>query len=260
MKGLHDAVREAGALALEYFKGAVKSWDKAPGDPVSEADLAVDKLLRERLVALEPATGWLSEESVEGRRPLPESRLWIVDPIDGTRAFVEKRPEFAVSVALVEAGRPVAAAVYNPATDEYFEAHAGAGAFLNARPIRVSPKAEIAGARILSGMGNAKRLGWLSATGEPARAAEIGRINSIAYRMCLVASGRFDGVVSLGPKSDWDLAAADLIVAEAGGLTTDEKGRAFRYNEPGLRHPAVLAANAAMHAVLRAEIKRLPKS
>lgn len=260
MKGLHDAVRAAGAVALAYFKGEVKSWDKAPGDPVSEADLAVDKLLRERLLALEPKTGWLSEESVVGRDPLPERRLWVVDPIDGTRAFVEKRPEFAVSVALVEDGRPIAAAVFNPATEEYFEAHAGQGARLNDRPIRVSAKAEIAGARLLSGTGNAKRLGWLSEAGEPARVAEVGRINSIAYRMCLVASGRFDGVVSLGHKSDWDLAAADLIVAEAGGIATDDSAEPFRYNRPGLRHPAVYAANAAMLSVLRAEIKRLPKS
>lgn len=260
MKGFHETMRAAGALALDYFKGAVKSWDKAPGDPVSEADLAVDKLLRERLAALDPEAGWLSEESIEGRNPVAASRLWVVDPIDGTRAFVEKRPEFAVSVALVEDGVPRAAVVYNPATEEFFEAEAGKGARLNGRAIRVSSRAEIAGARLLSGTGSAKRLGWLNEAGGPGLAAEVGRINSIAYRMCLVASSRFDGVVSLGHKSDWDLAAADLIVREAGGLATDDRARPFRYNEPGLRHPAVLAAGPAMHDILRAEIKRLPKS
>lgn len=253
-------MRAAGALALDYFKGTVKSWDKAPGDPVSEADLAVDKLLHERLGALDPGAGWLSEESVQGRKPVAARRLWVVDPIDGTRAFVEKRPEFAVSVALVEDGRPLRAVVFNPATDEFYEAEAGKGARLNDKPIGVSGRSEVAGARLLSGTGSAKRLGWLNEAGQPNIAAEIGRINSIAYRMCLVASARFDGVVSLGHKSDWDLAAADLIVAEAGGQTTDGEGRTFRYNEPGLRHPAVFAANPTLIDVLRREVRRLPKS
>jgi myo-inositol-1(or 4)-monophosphatase len=260
VKGLAEAVRAAGALALDYFKGTVKSWDKAPGDPVSEADLAVDKLLHQNLRALAPDAGWLSEESVVGRKPVPARRLWVVDPIDGTRAFVEKRPEFAVSVALVEDARPLAAAVFNPATGEFFEAEAGRGARLNGQRLRVSARDAVDGARLLSGTGSAKRLGWLNEAGQPARAAEVGRINSIAYRLCLVASARFDGVVSLGHKSDWDLAAADLIVAEAGGATTDAKGRPFLYNREGLRHPAVIAANPTLNARLREEIARLPKS
>ncbi|MBM3569660.1 MAG: 3'(2'),5'-bisphosphate nucleotidase CysQ [Alphaproteobacteria bacterium] len=247
------AVDEAGALALRYFRNGVKSWDKHPGDPVSEADLAVDGLLRERLAALDPAAGWMSEESARAPDLRAAKRVWIVDPIDGTRAFLKGQAEFSVVAALVEDGRPLLAAVCNPATKQMFAAARGQGTTLNAIPVSVTRVDDPVGGRLLMGEKGAKRLGLEGK-------AEIRMVSSIAYRLCLVAAGRYDACVSLGEKSDWDIAAADLIVSEAGGLATAVDGSPFVYNLEPLRHPSVLAAGPKLHARLMADIKALPKA
>ncbi|MBM3489096.1 MAG: 3'(2'),5'-bisphosphate nucleotidase CysQ [Alphaproteobacteria bacterium] len=243
---LLTAVREAGAIALGYFRGPVDSWDKSPGDPVSEADHAVDDFLRERLTTARPDYGWLSEETRDDRKRLDSRRVFVVDPIDGTRAFLRREPEFTIAAALVEDGRPVAAAVYNPATEEMFEATLGGGARRNDEPIAVSAQGSFSGARLLSGKRMFERAGWK----EPPADAEFRSINSIAYRMALVASGRYDACVSLAEKSDWDIAAADLIVGEAGGRVTTARGKALCYNARQPRHPSVLVAGPALHGVL----------
>lgn len=234
------AVREAGALALRYFVGSVKSWEKAPGDPVSEADLAVDALLREHLMGPRPGYGWLSEESEDDGSRRGDAPVWIVDPIDGTRAFLRKRPEFSVSVALVMGGRPVAAAVFNPATDELFEAEVDRGARLNGDPTRVSAQENVAGATLI-----ANRRVFLWSPG--AAAAEFQFVNSMAYRMALVAAGRADATLSMSAKSDWDVAAADLIVREAGGLVTTANGAALAFDNDHVTHASILAAGPALH-------------
>ncbi len=240
---LLQAVREGGRLALDYFRGEFKHWEKNPGDPVSEADHAVNDLLAERLCQARPDYGWLSEETADAPERMQAQRVWVVDPIDGTRAFIRGLPEFTVSVALVESGRPVIAVVYNPATEELFEAAAGGGASLNGGPIKVSGQLEFAGARFISGKRIFERAGWP----EPPENAEFASINSIAYRMCLVAAGRHDACLSLTRKSDWDIAAADLIVAEAGGLSTTARNQAFVYNRAVLTHPSVIIAGPGLH-------------
>lgn len=245
---LDAAVREAGPIALRFFQGELEHWEKNPGDPVSEADHAVDDFLRRRLLAARPEYGWLSEETEDEPSRLRCRRVFVVDPIDGTRSFIRGVPEFTICAALVEDGRPVAAAVANPATDETFLASLGGGATLNGQPIRVSGQAGLAGARLLSGKRMFERAGWR----EPPPDAVFHSINSIAYRMALVALGRFDGCVSLAEKSDWDIAAAELIVAEAGGCTTSARGEPFVYNRPLPRHPSVLIAGPALHATLLA--------
>lgn len=240
------AVREAGAIALRFFHGAVESWEKSPGDPVSEADHAVDDYLRQRLMAARPGYGWLSEETHDDRKRLANRRVFVVDPIDGTRAFLRREAEFTICAALVEDGRPVAAAVFNPATDEMFEAILGGGARINGEPLQVSERSGFSGARLLSGKRMFERAGWK----EPPADTEFHSINSIAYRMALVACGRYDACVSLAEKSDWDIAAADLIVREAGGLATTAKGGELNYNADATRHPSVLVAGPALHGVL----------
>jgi myo-inositol-1(or 4)-monophosphatase len=231
------ATREAGAIALKFFRDGVKSWHKKPNDPVSEADLAVDALLKEKLCGARPDYGWLSEES--GQSGSTATR-WVVDPIDGTRAFIEGKPEFTICVALVRDGAPVIAAIYNPASEELFEASAGGGAFLNGKPIQASGHASLMEARFLASRRTFERHGWLARTAK----ADFAYRNSIAYRMALVAAGKFDAAISLTEKSDWDVVAADLLVREAGGRVTTADGAPLQYGSANYRHPSVIAAGA----------------
>ncbi|WP_439816394.1 inositol monophosphatase family protein [Zavarzinia sp. CC-PAN008] len=248
---LVEAAREAGALAARYFRDGARSWEKAPGDPVTEADLAVDALLHQRLLQARPHYAWLSEETVDNADRLVAERLFIVDPIDGTRAFVRGVPEFAVSVAVVDSGRPLAGVVYNPVTDELFEASCGGGARLNGAPIRVSARSELPGARMIGYRAMYEHKRWST----PWPRLDIAQVNSIAYTLALVACGAHDGSVTLSPKSDWDIAAAELIVAEAGGRATTHLDEGFVYNQPRPRHRNVIAAGPALHAALVDKLK-----
>ena len=246
--GLRDdlaaAVRDAGALALRTFRGELKSWIKGKSSPVSEADLAVDALLRERLLAIRDAA-WLSEETEDDPTRLQRAEVWVVDPIDGTRAYLAGASDWAISAALVRNGRPVIGALYAPVSDELFMATAGEGASCNGEPIHVSSGAALAGARF---SGPKRRLDSLAAI-EP-RIEMTPRVASLALRLARVASGALDGSFT-GPNShDWDLAAADLLVHEAGGAVTTLTGQSLIYNRPDPVHEALLAAGRGRHAVL----------
>jgi myo-inositol-1(or 4)-monophosphatase len=241
---LASAVREAGALALHMFRGRPASWIKGASSPVSEADLAVDALLRERLLAIRDA-GWLSEESEDDPARLQRAEVWVVDPIDGTRAYLAGLADWVISAALVDAGRPVVAALYAPVTDELFLATAGGGATLNGAPIRTSSGDGLAGARF---SGAKRRLDSLAAI-EP-RIETTPRIPSLALRLARVATGTLDGTFTAPNSHDWDLAAADLLVHEAGGLISTLTGESLIYNRPNPVHDALLAAGRARHAVL----------
>jgi len=247
--GLAAAVREAGALALQTFRVQLKSWTKGCSSPVSEADLAVDALLRKRLLAIREA-GWLSEETEDDPARLARTEVWVVDPIDGTRAYLAGRPEWAISAALVSAGRPVVAALYAPVSDELFLSIAGGGATLNGKAINASTGEQLAGAKF---SGAKRRLDSLAAI-EP-RIETMPLVPSLALRIARVATGALDGAFA-GPNShDWDLAAADLLVHEAGGIITTLTGRVLSYNRPDPVHDALLAAGRARHAVLRGLIR-----
>ena len=241
---LSAAVRDAGAVALKFFCGTFKSWTKGTGDsPVSEADIAVNDLLRERLPV--EGDGWLSEESENDPARANASRVWVVDPIDGTRAYIAGREDWSISVALVEAGRPVLAAVFAPATDEMFLATAGNGATRNGAPIHVSAGAGLDGARIAG----PKRLqDWIA--GRHPGLIAMPRIHSLALRLVRVAQAEIDGAIAGGNAHDWDLAAADLLVHEAGGLMTQLDGRALDYNRPEPVHSVLVAAGRERHAAL----------
>jgi myo-inositol-1(or 4)-monophosphatase len=241
---LAGAVREAGMLALQTFRGQLKSWTKGKSSPVSEADLAVDALLRERLLTMLDA-GWLSEETEDDPGRLDHSNVWVVDPIDGTRAYLAGLPDWAVSAALVSSGRPLLAALYAPVTDELFLSVAGSGATLNGAPIHASRGDQLAGAKFSAAK---RRLDSLAAV-EP-RIAAVPRVPSLALRLARVATGALDGMFAAPNGHDWDLAAADLLVHEAGGAVTTLTGQSLIYNRPDPVHGALVAAGRARHRVL----------
>jgi myo-inositol-1(or 4)-monophosphatase len=241
---LASAVREAGALALHMFRGRPASWIKGASSPVSEADLAVDALLRERLLAIRDA-GWLSEETEDGPARLQRAEVWVVDPIDGTRAYLAGLAEWVIAVALVRLGRPLVAALYAPVSDELFLSVAGGGATLNGAPIQASAGDQLAGATF---SGAKRRLDSLAAV-EP-RIVTAPRIPSLALRLARVATGALDGTFAAPNSHDWDLAAADLLVHEAGGLVTTLTGESLIYNRPDPVHGALVAAGRARHELL----------
>jgi myo-inositol-1(or 4)-monophosphatase len=242
---LSEAVREAGALALAKFGTAFKSWTKGESSPVSEVDIAVDELLRERLGRYDGSYGWLSEETADDPARLDAKRVWIVDPIDGTRGFIAGKPDWTVVAALVEQGRPICAAVYAPVDDQLFLAQAGAGATLNGSRIAARDGDAIEGSRVNGAKRRIDALASIIPTVEV-----IPRLNSLALRLARVAEGRFDIVFSAGNSHDWDLAASDLLVHEAGGVLTDFDGRQLVYNRPEPVHGALIAAGQARHPAL----------
>jgi len=245
-----DAAREAGALAVSAREKGLKVWSKDGGSPVTDADLAVDALLKDRLMAARPGYGWLSEETVDDPVRLATRRQFVVDPIDGTAAYLKGKPWFSVSIAVVENGRPIAGVVLAPALDETYAAALGEGATLNGAPIAPSLTTALEGSAML---GDAKMFGhpsWIT----PWPAMRIETRNSIAYRACLVACGDFDAAIALSPKNEWDLAAGDLICAEAGAALTDHKGRGFRYNRPNPLLPSLVCANKALAPLILSRV------
>lgn len=234
---LHDAARQAGDIALSFFGGDPRTWFKDNKSPVSEADLEVDGYLAEVLRIARPDYGWLSEETADNPERLQRDRAFIIDPIDGTRAFLAGGDEWTISLAVVERGRPVAAVVYCPVREEMYLASRGGGASLNGTVLGVSGHASPVDAR-MSGPHS------IAANKDIARAGFVRTetIRSLAYRITLVAAGRVDVAAARKGASDWDLAAADLLVQEAGGKLTDLAGHELRYNTSQTRHPALIAA------------------
>lgn len=241
---LFDTVREAGELGLSLARKNLKRWTKPDGSQVTEGDLAIDALFAERLKALRPDDGWLSEEAADAPERLSKPRLWIIDPIDGTRAFIERRTEWCVAAALAENGRPVVAAVYRPVVEEFYAAVIGEGATLNGAPLAIPDTAVLAGARIA---GNRKALNGLAHAGI---AGDISGALPLQLRLAYVAAGRLDGAVSIGKRNDWDLAAGELLVAEAGGAVSDALGEGYIYNRPDPWQQGLVAAGAKRHAAL----------
>ncbi len=242
------ATRSAAALALDFFaRGDVVRWDKAPGNPVSAADLAVDAQLKTDLLGARPGYGWLSEETVDDPARLAARRVWIVDPIDGTRDFIHGRTGWAVSVALVENGVPIIGALAAPARGQMFVAVAGGGATLNGEPLAVSKRTEMAGVRLPIDAATLIARFWP----EPWDAVAVEKPNSLALRIGHIAASVADGFIEGRTIAEWDVAAAALIAVEAGGVITDRDGQALTFNR---RNPAVyglVAATPALHTDLR---------
>ena len=242
---LEAVMREAGELARETARRPFKHWNKGPDhSPVSEGDIAVNELLQARLTALAPQAGWLSEESEALPTENVDGLTWVVDPIDGTRAYITGRADWTISVALVERGRPLLAALYAPVTDDMFLSVRGAGATLNAAAIRAKDGG-LAGARLAGPKRTLERIAGLTPDihSEP-------KVFSLALRLARVAQGDLDAAFASRGSHDWDLAAADLLVHEAGGVMTDLAGRALSYNRPQVAHGSLIAAGPDRHVAL----------
>ncbi|MEO0824018.1 MAG: inositol monophosphatase family protein [Pseudomonadota bacterium] len=228
------AAEAAGPIALSHFGRAVDVREKPDGaGPVSEADLAVDRALAERLAAARPAYGWLSEETADGPERLARSRAFIVDPIDGTRAFLAGEKGWALSLAVVEAGRVIAAAVHLPARAETYAAALGAGATLNSAPLQASGRTATEGASLLAARPSLEARHWPGGVPPLARSFRT----SLAWRLCLAASGRFDAMLTLRDTWEWDVAAGCLIASEAGLTVSDAAGGAPLFNRAPPRLP-----------------------
>jgi myo-inositol-1(or 4)-monophosphatase len=250
---LKHAVRDAGALALASFRKEIGVQRKPDGSEVSDADLAVNVLLERELRGARPDYGWLSEETPDDGERLKRRRVWMVDPIDGTNAFLRHVPEWTVSAALVEDGVPVLGVVFNPARDEFFHAMRGHGAFLNEAPIHVSGQSGLEGARLIASGGLFKKRIWK----QPWPEVQSSWVNSVAYRLALIAAGKADATVSLSGKCEWDLAAAALIVEEAQGVITNHRGEALHFNRAVPRYPSLVASPPQLHAALIERTSRI---
>ena len=240
-KRLESIVASAGEIALGLWPGAgaeLDSWEKTPGSPVCEADLAVDAFLKRELGALLPSAGWLSEETVDDPARLQRDLIWLVDPVDGTRDFIRGRKGWAVSVALISGGRPLIGTLCAPARGEVWHAVAGQGATLNGRRIAASQREHFDGARVPAN-DLMKQDRMLTKVEQP---------NSIALRIAMVADDRADLVATLRWGFEWDIAAAGLIAREAGAAVSDSFGRTLEYNKRDPRAFGVVASAPAIHA------------
>ena len=244
---LEQICREAGQMALRQWPGgghALESWEKVPGSPVCTADLEVDAFLKRELGALLPSAGWLSEETVDHPERLERGLCWLVDPIDGTRDFIGGRAGWAVSVALVSAGKPLIGTLVAPARHEVWSATAGQGAWLNGRRLAASTRSELPGARVPT----------QSLPPEDEDLVMVERPNSIALRIAMVADDRADLVATLRWGFEWDVAAAALIAREAGAAVSDAFGHALTYNKRDPRAFGVLVCAPGINA---AAVERL---
>lgn len=254
---LEEKVREAGHIARRYFGGSFKHWDKSKGNPVSEADLEIDSFLHNQLRSSRPAYAWLSEETTDDRSRFDAESCFMVDPIDGTVAFLKGRPHFTICAAVVTHSRPVAGVVYNPITEECFTASRGGGAFLNGNAIRVSDRSDLAGCHMLGDKAMIASHYWNNPPNRPWPEMDIESRGSVAYRIALVAGGGFDAMLALSSKKDWDLAAADIILHEAGGLLTSHRGEVFLYNDRDARQLSAIAAGPLLHPEIVARVRHI---
>ncbi len=248
---LEAIIREAGSIAMASWPGtgsaaghALEVWEKSPGDPVSAADLAVNSFLRIELGKLLPAAGWLSEETADAPHRLERDLLWLVDPIDGTRDYIRGRAGWAVSVALVNAGRPLLGYLDAPARGEFWQAEAGQGSRCNGEILAASSRVALPGARVPARM----------TSPEDADLVLVHQPNSIALRIAMVAADAADLVATLRWGWEWDIGAAALIAREAGATVTDAFGQSLNYNKRDPRAFGVLVTAPAIHA---AAIERL---
>lgn len=246
-----EAAREAGRVAMRYWKADPQVWEKPGEGPVTEADLAVNALLAERLRGARPGYGWLSEESPDDKARLVCERVFILDPIDGTRAFIAGERHFAVSIAVAEAGRVIAGAIYLPALDRLYTAHADGSALMNGQPIACAARPGLQGANLLMSKGFLAPEHWHHPPPDLKRSFRP----SIAYRLCLVAEGVFDGMIATRDAWEWDIAAGSLIAQRAGATVSDRHGQPLRFNAPGAKTPGILTAPALVHREIRAEFK-----
>ena len=249
---LTEAAREAGRIALRFWRREPKVWDKGgEHGPVSEADLAVNDMLKAKLLGARPEYGWLSEETPDSAERLAVDTVFIVDPIDGTRAFIAGEETWAHSLAVAHKGRVTAGVVFLPAIDRIYTASETSAPMLDGQVIRASGRDRLEGANILTTKANLVPEKWPGGVPEIIRNFRA----SLAYRMCLAAEGRFDGMLTLRDAWEWDIAAGALIAERAGAVVTDMTGAALRFNTVGAQAKGVLALPPGPHAEAVARLR-----
>jgi len=249
LERIHAALEAARAVLNRFTPGAIETEYKVGYDPVTEADRAVDDVLRKTL--LRPGEGWLSEETVDDFTRLDKERVWVVDPLDGTREFVEGIPEFCVSIAMVENGIPVAGGICNPATDELILGSRDTGVIYNGKPARPSQRKHLHGALVLASRSEVKRGEWRQFETDDFTIRAMG---SVAYKLGLVAAGRADATFTLVPKHEWDVAAGAALVLSAGGFVQTLENSDLKCNRKNPLLTGLIACGPYLKAELMARL------
>lgn len=250
---LVSAMRDAGRQILTMQNAGVVVGKKSNNDIVTQADLLANDILKHQLTKHFPDYGWLSEESVDDAQRLTRGKTWVVDPIDGTKEYAAGMPEYAVSVALVENGRPILASVYNPATEEFFYASKNGGTWLNDKRVYCADVNSSKEILILASRSEYARGEW----DEIARHYQVQQIGSIAYKLALVAGGKAHATFSLGPKSEWDVAAGVLLVTEAGGIATSAHEQEMLFNREQVLVDGIVATEKNINKEIFDLIKKV---
>jgi len=241
------AAREAGEILRGYWRrGGYEIGSKGHDNPVTQADLEADRAIKKRLRDPFPEYGWLSEETVDNDARLKRRRVWIVDPLDGTKEFIKGIPEFSVAIALIENGAPILGVTYNPIKREMYWAARGLGCHLNTKRVRVTKTRTLKRATVLASRSETARGEWQVFDGR----MQVSPTGSVAYKLAMVAGGKGDATFTRSPKSEWDIASGAALVLEAGGAITDIKGRAIRFNQRNVKLQGLVADNKLLHAAL----------
>ncbi len=246
------AARAAGAIVRGWYSGDYTVRDKGHDSPVTEADLEANQCIHALIRDACPDDGWLSEETRDSAERLTKARVWIVDPLDGTKEFINHIPEFCVCVGLVEDGVSVLGVEYNPVREELFAGARGLGTTLNGQPVRVSTQPGLEAARMLASRSETDRGEWDEFQPE----VKIELTGSVAYKLALIAAGRGDATFSLTPKNEWDICAGAALIAAAGGRITDRFGMPLRFNQRDTRLPGIIASNGLLHAPIIELLRR----
>lgn len=247
------AALAAGRILLRHWRQrAYRVGSKGPSGPVTDADLQADHAIKKILMAAFPDYGWLSEETADDGGRLKCERVWIVDPLDGTREFINRVPEFCASIAMAERGAPVLGVTYNPVRRELFWAARGAGCHLGNRRVHVTRTRVVRRAAVLASRSEIGRGEWRVFE----RAVKVVPSGSVAYKLALVAAGKGDATFTRSPKNEWDIASGAALIAEAGGRMTDIRGRKLRFNRPKVKLHGLIASNGILHDALAALARR----
>ena len=252
---LNDAIRMAGVEALRLAADGFETHTKPDQSPVTSADLAVNQILQSHLLERFPLDGWLSEESPDDSARLQKARVWVIDPIDGTKAFIRREPEFCISVALIEEGRPVVAAILNPSTNELYSATRGGGLHFNHQP--VSPREKQGDQQpVIAVSPREHHLGRFKFLGEHVASRPM---RSIAWALALAASGRIHAVATFEPENEWDVAAGALLIKEAGGAMHDGDGQGLGFNRPEPRYRGIIETHSSCPDRITRQLRSLPR-
>lgn len=240
------AALKAGDAIMAVYTTSFKVDHKSPEQPITEADRQANQIILKTLLGAYPNDGWLSEETLDNPERLKKERVWIVDPLDGTKEFITRVPEFAVSIGLAVNGEAVAGVIYNPSTKQMFSGYKGGGAFLNEKKISVSKTTTLTYAKILASRSEIKRGEWKDFDGK----FEIIPSGGMAHKMAMIATGEADGSFSLSPKNEWDFCAGTLLIKEAGGLVSRRDGSNFLFNKANPKTEDIVYGNKAIHKQL----------